>query len=106
MKLVNAMMVHVLSGLNGQNILNVRSRVVWESNRGHVNVLVVLLVSIVSDWKKNLLIASQKNALHGLTGQNFLPVAPLVVMQPRSDQENVEMVMIVLVKLRTFKVAI
>ena len=28
MKLVNAMMVHVLSGLNGQNILNVRSRVV------------------------------------------------------------------------------
>ena len=67
-----------------------------------MNVLEVLLVSIVSDWKKNLPIANQKNVLRGLTGRNFHRVAPLVVRPPRSDRENVKMVMIVLANPKMF----
>ena len=95
-------MAPVQSGQNGLIIRNVPSHVALGSNLGHVNVLEVLLVSIVSDWKKNLPIANQKSVLRGLIGRNFHRVAPHVETRPRSDRENVKMVMIVLASPKMF----
>ena len=72
------------------------------SNLGHVNALEGWLVSIVSDWKKNLPIANPKSVLRGLIGLNFHRVAQHVETRPRSDHENVKMVMIVLARPKMF----
>ena len=95
-------MAPVQSGQNGLIILNVQSHVALGSNQGHVNALEVLLVSIVSDWKKNLPIANQKSVLRGLIGPNFHRVAPPVGTRPRSDRENVKMATIALVNPKMF----
>ena len=95
-------MAPVQSGQNGLIILNVQSHVALGSNPGHVNALEVLLVSIVSDWKKNLPIANQKSVLRGLIGPNFHRVAPPVGTRPRSDRENVKMATIALANPKMF----